>query len=129
MVEQEDGVSRGGAHLVYLVCCAGGALYADYTTDVARRVAAHNAGRGSRYTRSRRPVVLVAAWPFASRGEALRAEAFLKRLPHVQKQALVISGAFLGRHGQTFPARSSEPVGVAGRGACGLSLATGRDAP
>src|SRR5215210_198148 len=94
---------------------AAGTLYAGYTTDVARRVAAHNAGHGSRYTRSRRPVVLVAAWPFASRGEALRAEVLLKRLPPAQKRALVTSGVFLGRRGQTFPDRLAEPGGVAER--------------
>ena len=111
----EDVTPVGGAHRVYLVRCADGALYTGYTTDVARRVAAHNAGRGSRYTRSRRPVVLVAAWPFASRGEALRAEALLKRLPPAQKRALVIDGVFLGRHGQTFPERLTEPGGLAGQ--------------
>ncbi len=111
---QDDVAPVGGTHSVYLVRCAGGALYAGYTTDVARRVAAHNAGRGSRYTRSRRPVVLVAAWPFASRGEALRAEALLKRLPPARKRALVIGGVFLGRHGQTFPERLAEPGELAG---------------
>ena len=113
VVGQEDVAPACGAHSVYLVRCAGGALYAGYTTDVARRVAAHNAGRGSRYTRSRRPVVLIAAWPFASRGEALRAEALLKRLPPAQKRALVIDGVFLGRHGQTFPERLTGPGGLA----------------
>ena len=116
MAGQQDGVPVGGSHHVYLVRCAGGTLYAGYTTDVAQRVAAHNAGRASRYTRSRRPVVLVAAWPFPSRGEALRAEVLLKRLPPAQKRALVSSGVFLGRRGLTFPDRLTTPVGVAGHG-------------
>ena len=43
---------------VYIVECADGTLYTGWTDDVAKRVAAHNAGRGAKYTRSRRPVVL-----------------------------------------------------------------------
>ena len=44
---------------VYIVRCADGSLYTGWTTDVERRVAQHNAGRGARYTRTHRPVVLV----------------------------------------------------------------------
>ena len=73
------------AHYVYMVCCANGALYTGYTIDVERRIALHNAGKGGRYTRSHRPVSLVATWTFNSKGEALRAERALKRLPREQK--------------------------------------------
>ncbi len=73
------------AHYVYMVCCANGALYTGYTIDVERRLALHNAGKGGRYTRSHRPVSLVATWTFNSKGEALRAERALKRLPREQK--------------------------------------------
>jgi putative endonuclease len=44
---------------VYILECADGSYYTGWTTDLDRRVAAHNAGRGGRYTRSRRPVKLV----------------------------------------------------------------------
>jgi len=73
------------AHYVYMVCCANGTLYTGYTIDVERRIALHNAGKGARYTRSHRPVSLVATWTFNSKGEALRAERELKRLPREQK--------------------------------------------
>lgn len=73
------------SHFVYLVVCADHTLYTGYTTNVARRLAAHNAGTGARYTRGRRPVTLVATWPFASKGEALRAERMIKGLSRVQK--------------------------------------------
>ena len=36
-----------------------GTLYAGFTNDLARRLAAHNAGKGAKYTRGRRPVELV----------------------------------------------------------------------
>jgi putative endonuclease len=68
-------------YYVYLACCANGTLYVGYTTNVEQRIAAHNAGRGGRYTRSNRPISLVAAWPFNSRAEAMQAERELKSLP------------------------------------------------
>lgn len=65
---------------VYLLECAGGRLYAGVTPDLAARYAAHCAGRGARFTRSFAPQRLLAAHACASRSEALRAEAALKKL-------------------------------------------------
>ena len=76
-------------HFVYLLSCADGTLYTGYTTNVARRLAAHQAGLGARYTRGRRPVTLVARWTFPTKGEALRAERAIKRLPRAEKLKLV----------------------------------------
>ncbi len=59
------------------------------TTDPARREAAHNAGRGGAYTRSRRPVRLVHLEPAAGRGAALRRELAIKRLTRPEKERLV----------------------------------------
>lgn len=74
----------------YLARCADGSLYAGVSTDVAARLAAHDAGRGARYTRSRRPVVL--AWRSRTLGKspAHRLEARLKRLARSDK--LVLAG-------------------------------------
>jgi putative endonuclease len=80
---------RPDTHYVYVACCANGALYVGYTTHVERRMAAHNAGRGGRYTRAHCPLALVAAWSFTSKGEALRAEYALKRLPRARKLAMI----------------------------------------
>ena len=44
---------------VYMLRCRDGSLYTGCTTDLTRRVAAHNAGTGAKYTRARRPVALV----------------------------------------------------------------------
>ena len=76
-------------------CCANGTLYVGSTRNVERRVAAHNAGQGGRYTRSNRPISLVAAWPFNSKAEALRAERALKRLPRERKLAMAESATLL----------------------------------
>ena len=75
-------------HYVYLVRCGDGSLYAGWTTDLARRMAAHNAGRGAKYTRSRLPVHPVYWECFSSKSEALKREAALKRLSHAEKEAL-----------------------------------------
>lgn len=73
----------------YLVRCADGTLYAGWTTDLVRRVRAHNEGRGAKYTRSRRPVTLVYSEAFGTREEALRRESALKRLSRREKLSLI----------------------------------------
>ena len=70
---------------VYLLLCCDHSLYCGVTTDLLRRLKQHNAGIGSRYTRSRLPVVLAANKGGMSHGEALRLEAAIKRLPKNKK--------------------------------------------
>jgi putative endonuclease len=74
---------------VYLLRCADDSLYCGWTTDVERRVAAHGAGTGSRYTRSRLPIELAAVFEVADRSAALREEARIKRLPRAAKLDLI----------------------------------------
>jgi putative endonuclease len=74
---------------VYLLRCADGSLYCGWTTDVQRRLAAHNSGTASRYTRSRRPVELAAVISVADRSAALREETRIKRLPRAAKLRLI----------------------------------------
>lgn len=73
----------------YIVACADGSLYTGWTNDLAKRVAAHNAGRGARYTRARRPVRLCYYEAFDEKAEAMRREYALKRLTHGEKCALI----------------------------------------
>lgn len=75
---------------VYMLRCRDGSLYTGCTTDLVRRVAAHNAGTGAKYTRARRPVALVYAQPCRDRAAALRREAAIKKLPKGQKERLVL---------------------------------------
>jgi len=78
--------------LVYLLRCADGTLYCGWTNDLDRRLAAHQAGTASRYTRTRRPVEVAWWCPAGSRSEAMREEARIKRLPRAEKDALVRAG-------------------------------------
>jgi len=74
---------------VYILECADGSYYTGWTTNLDRRVAAHNAGQGGRYTRSRRPVKLVYWEEHPDRRSAQRRELALKRLSRAQKRALI----------------------------------------
>ena len=77
---------------VYILRCADGSLYTGWTVDVERRLRSHSAGRGSRYTRSRLPVELVAQLPADSATEARRLEARIKRMPRARKLELLARG-------------------------------------
>ena len=75
----------------YVVRCSDGSLYAGITTDVRRRVKQHNKGsKGSKYTRSRRPVELVHEEPTASRVSALKIECRFKSLPKSKKESYIL---------------------------------------
>jgi predicted GIY-YIG superfamily endonuclease len=74
---------------VYILRCADGTLYTGYAVDPAERCAAHNAGRGARYTAGRRPVTVVYTETCESVGAALRREHALKRLTRARKEALI----------------------------------------
>lgn len=76
---------------VYILRCADGTYYTGWCTDVARRVADHNAGRGARYTRGRKPVVLVYQEEAPDRHVAMRRESAIKRLAREDKERLVSS--------------------------------------
>ena len=71
---------------MYVLECRDGSYYTGYTTDVRRRLAVHNSGKGAKYTRARLPVKLVYAEGFASKEEAMSAEALLKRKKRLQKE-------------------------------------------
>jgi putative endonuclease len=76
------------SYYCYIVECADGTYYTGWSTDPKRRVRQHNAGRGARYTRSRRPVQLVYVEPQPDHAAALRRERAIKNLSHAQKRAL-----------------------------------------
>ena len=74
---------------VYLLRCADGTYYTGWTNDLTRRLAAHNSGRGAKYTRVRRPCTLVYCEEAADRSAALRREAAIKKLSRAEKLALM----------------------------------------
>ncbi|WP_127475117.1 GIY-YIG nuclease family protein [Sulfurivermis fontis] len=75
---------------VYLLRCADDTLYTGVTTDMTRRLDEHNNDDklGARYTRARRPVKLLHCEPAASRSDACKREAAIRKLSRAAKLAL-----------------------------------------
>lgn len=82
-------VESNAVYWVYMLKCADGTFYTGQTMDLEGRVALHNAGKAARYTRGRRPVELAYAERVTSRGEALRREQALRKLPRKVKETLI----------------------------------------
>ena len=81
--------TEGQRWFVYIARCNDGSLYTGIALDVAQRIAAHNAGRGARYTRGRGPLALCVHRRCGSKGDALRLEFAVKRLPRPEKETLL----------------------------------------
>jgi putative endonuclease len=77
------------AWFVYLARCADDTLYCGITNDVPARTAAHNAGKGARYTRTRRPVQVLFVRRCRTKGRALSIEYGVKQLAREDKLRLV----------------------------------------
>jgi len=71
--------------IVYLIRCSDESLYCGITNNLKNRLIAHNSGRGAKYTRSRRPVELVAASSEMTKSDALKLEYRVKQVPASNK--------------------------------------------
>ena len=76
-------------YYVYMLRCRDGTLYTGITTDVERRAAVHNRGKGAKYTRSRLPVTVVYRESQPDKSAALKRELEIKGLTRVQKLRLI----------------------------------------
>ena len=81
-------------HYAYIVKCSDGTYYTGYTNDLEKRLLAHNAGKGAKYTRNRLPVEMVYFEEYEDKSEAMKREYAIKRLTRKQKEKL-ISGKVL----------------------------------
>lgn len=73
---------------LYILRCGDGTLYTGITDDIPRRLAAHSAGRGAKYTRGRGPLTLVHTEALPDHSAALRREWAVKRMSRTEKLAL-----------------------------------------
>ncbi len=73
----------------YIVKCSDGSLYTGWTNNLAKRMKAHNDGKGAKYTKTRRPVELVYYEHFATKEEAMSREYHIKQLTRTQKIDLI----------------------------------------
>ena len=76
-------------HYTYILCCKDETLYCGWTNNLKKRLAAHNAGKGAKYTRSRHPVTLVYYETFETKEEAMSREYAIKKLSRKEKIKLI----------------------------------------
>lgn len=74
----------------YIVECRDKSLYTGWTTDLKKRIDAHNAGKGAKYTKSRRPVKLVYSEKFETKAEAMKREYAIKHMSRSEKLKLIL---------------------------------------
>jgi putative endonuclease len=92
---------------VYMMMCADGTLYTGYTNDIHKRIAAHNSGRGAKYTKSRRPCKLVWAEAAETKSSAMKREYAIKQLTRKQKRAMIDAQP---KNWPTLAGRLSQPL-------------------
>ena len=78
-------------HFVYLLRCKDNTIYCGYTNNLEKRIETHNSGKGSKYTRGRRPLKLIYVEELSSKSIALKREYKLKQLSKYEKEKLVKS--------------------------------------
>jgi len=85
----------GCDYVVYMLLCDNNHFYTGYTTDLARRYAAHLAGH-CKYTRSFKPVAIAQSWGvLGSKADAMRVERYIKTLSRQEKEGLVVTPGIL----------------------------------
>ena len=82
-------------YYMYVLLCADGTFYGGFTNDVAKRVATHNAGKGAKYTKTRRPVKLLYHEEFETKSAALKAEYAFKHQSHKKKEQFLLNHGVL----------------------------------
>lgn len=73
----------------YIVECSDGTLYTGWTNNLEKRLEAHNAGKGAKYTKPRRPVKIVYKELFETKEEAMSREFAIKQLSRIEKLKLI----------------------------------------
>ncbi|GGE53908.1 UPF0213 protein [Pullulanibacillus camelliae] len=79
-------------HFVYILECSDGSYYTGYTNHLEKRLAAHQSGKGAKYTRGRGPVALIYSEAYSTKEEAMKREYAIKQLSKEQKRSLVEGG-------------------------------------
>lgn len=85
------GLAQQQNNYVYIVRCNDQTLYTGWTNHLEKRIEAHNAGKGAKYTKARRPVELVYFETFEHKNDALKREYQIKQLKKSEKEELILS--------------------------------------
>jgi putative endonuclease len=73
---------------VYILLCADGSLYTGSTNNLEKRFTDHQKGKGSKYTRSHKPIKIVYSEKLESKSAALKREIEIKKMSKTKKAAL-----------------------------------------
>ena len=73
----------------YILRCSDGSLYTGWTNNLEKRIKDHNDGKGAKYTKPRRPVVLAYYEEFQTKEEAMRREWEIKHMTRKRKILLI----------------------------------------
>lgn len=84
-------------HYFYVLECADQSYYAGYTNDLEKRLAAHNAGKGAKYTRAKGPSKLIHHECYDTKPTAMKAEYAFKQLTKAQKIRYIAEGKENGK--------------------------------
>ena len=97
-LEEHNNNDKENKHFfVYMLRCSDGSLYCGWTTDLNRRLDAHNSDnaskRGAKYTRARRPVELVYFEELDNKNSAMKREYEIKQLSRAEKLRLIMNAS------------------------------------
>ena len=73
----------------YILECKDGSYYTGWTNNLDKRLQDHNAGKGAKYTKARRPVLLAYYETFETKEEAMRREYAIKQMTRAEKEKLI----------------------------------------
>ncbi len=73
----------------YMLRCKDGSYYTGWTNDIKKRLQMHRSGQGAKYTKGRGPLMLVHLEVYDTQSEAMRREAYIKKLSRVEKEVLI----------------------------------------
>ena len=80
---------RSNMNYTYILRCKDNSLYTGWTNNLEKRLEAHNAGKGAKYTKARLPVELVYYEQFETKEEAMKREYAIKQMTRAQKEKLM----------------------------------------
>ena len=82
---------------LYILKCSDESFYTGITNDLERRLKMHQAGKASRYTRTRGPVEMLYSEPCSDRSRALIRECEVKEWPRAKKEQLISGEKLVSR--------------------------------
>lgn len=88
--KEMGGLVQQQNNYVHIVRCSDQTLYTGWTNHLEKRIEAHNAGKGAKYTKARRPGELVYFETFDNKGDALKREYQIKQLKRSEKEKLIL---------------------------------------